>query len=133
MLGRPAEQPNLWIIAFAQNPQNPTLTGTFRVGDRQIILLVQGLAWIDAEAMQVTRLRTDLLAPREDVDLSVHTSEISYSGVRFSSDSDRIFWLPKEVQVTIKWNRWQFSNRHRYSHYKLFSVEAQEGEKRILK
>ena len=133
LLGHPEDHPNQWVIGFAQNPQNPTLTGIFRAGDRQIVLLVQGLAWIDAEATQVLRLWTDLLAPREDVDLARHTTEITYTGVRFSSDSDQIIWLPKEVRVTIQWNQWEFTNRHRYGNYRLFSVEAKDGEKRILK
>jgi thiol:disulfide interchange protein len=46
-------------------------------------------------------------------------------GVYMDSNQD-LFWLPREVKVTIGWKGRTFRNLHRYSNYRLFSVETYE-------
>ncbi len=133
LLGQSGKNPDQWIIAFAQKPEASSSTGAFYIGNREVVLLLQGLAWFDTRTQQMERLQTNLLAPRPDANLTRHSTEISYAEVRFPPDGDPALWLPKEVQVNIEWNGWQFSNRHRYSDYRLFSVDARDGQKQILK
>lgn len=133
LLGTMMGKSQPWVIAFAQKPEKATMTGGFGIGSIEVLLLLQGLAWIDPETMVITRLHTDLLAPRDDVKLTRHRTEILYSDGGLPVDGNRIWWLPKEVQVDIQWNRWRFRNRHSYKDYKLFSVETREGGKQILK
>jgi hypothetical protein len=34
------------------------------------------------------------------------------------------FWLPQQVEVTVDIGRFVFTNRHKYSDYRLFRVES---------
>ena len=77
-------------------------------------------------------MRSELLAPRSDAGLDQHTSIIDFSEFRFEGLS-RTLWLPREVQLVLKFKGWKFSNRHRYSQYRLFAVESIDGAKKIKK
>jgi hypothetical protein len=85
----------------------------------------QGLVWIDPHSFEIVRMRTDLLAPRNDVGLAKQTSEIWFSEVKFNTVSHP-FWLPCEVVVTANWLGLVFRNRHQYSDYSVFVVESRE-------
>jgi hypothetical protein len=77
-------------------------------------------------------MRSDLLAPRPDVGLDQHTSIVEFSEVRFEG-SPRGSWLPRVAQVIINFQGWIFTNRHRYSQYRLFTVRSIDGPKTIKK
>lgn len=124
-LGMQAAKPRTYVIAFSQKPETRWSLSAFKVGDQSAFLLIQGLAWIDPASYQIVRLRTDLLMPRLDVGLNRQTTEIQFDEVRFENIS-RSIWLPKEVIVTIACQSQLYRNRHRYSHYRLFTVETQE-------
>jgi hypothetical protein len=83
----------------------------------------QGLAWVDSETYEITRLRTDLLVPLSAVKLERETTEIAFSEVQFKSVG-RGFSLPQQVTVTVDWNGRHLQNEHLYSEFKLFNVEA---------
>jgi hypothetical protein len=91
-------------------------------------LLYQGLVWLDPGNFEILRMRTDLLARRTDIGLTRQTSEIWFSEVRFQS-VPQSFWLPREVVVTSESSGWLFRNVHRYSDYRVFTVEAQDKVK----
>jgi hypothetical protein len=127
VLGRQRAEPNACVIAFAQKPENGRPAGRFesQLMLKSALIMYQGLAWIDPGTHQILRMRTDLLAPRRDVLLARQTTEIWYHEVRFT-DIPRVFWLPREVLVTIDWNGQIYRNRHRYSDYVVFSVESRD-------
>jgi len=114
-----------YVIAFAQQPAKARLNGAFRSGDRTMATFSQGLAWIDPQSYQITRLRTDLLRPLPEVNLQRETTEIVYSEVHFKG-TDARFWVPQQVTVSVDWNGKHLRNEHRYSEFKLFRVEANE-------
>jgi tetratricopeptide (TPR) repeat protein len=116
------------VVVFAQNPNRAVITELFH-GDRDtVLILVQGIAWIDAASGHILRMRTDLLKPATKVRLARQTTEIAFSPVQFKQVSKE-FWLPREVVVTVDWKGRKFRNEHGYSDFKLFNVKAEENRK----
>jgi hypothetical protein len=114
-----------YVVAFAQKPGKARLNGAFKLADITMTTFSQGLAWIDAQSYQITRLRTDLLRPLPEINLERETTEIAYGEVRFKGIAGA-FWLPQQVTVTVDWNGKHLRNEHRYSEFKVFNVEATE-------
>jgi tetratricopeptide (TPR) repeat protein len=114
-----------YVVAFAQKPGKARLSGAFKLADISMTTFSQGLAWIDAQNYQITRLRTDLLRPLPEINLERETTEIAYGEVHFKGLPGE-FWLPQQVTVTVDWNGKHLRNEHRYSEFKVFNVEATE-------
>jgi tetratricopeptide (TPR) repeat protein len=114
-----------YVVAFAQQPEKAQFTGAFKSGETTVTTFSQGLAWIDSETYQITRLRTDLLQPVQEINLERETTEIAYGEVHFKG-MDEGFWVPQQVTVTVDWNGKHLRNEHRYSEFKLFQVAATE-------
>jgi len=68
-------------------------------------------------------MRTDLLAPRDDIGLAKQTTEIEFGEVHLPRVSSPL-WLPREVVVTTESKGRILRNRHHYSNYKLFAAES---------
>lgn len=116
------------VLAFAQNPDRARITEMFH-GDRDtVMILVQGIAWVDPESGHILRMRTDLLKPADKVRLARQTTEIEYTPVTFKQTT-REYWLPHAVTVTVDWKGRKFRNEHGYSDFKLFNVNAEEKRK----
>lgn len=111
------------VVAFAQRPGWATVVGKVESNGRSIIILYQGIAWIDVPSYQILRMRTDLLAPREDVGLARQTTEIEFDEVHLPDVSTPL-WLPHEVVVNTASNGEILHNQHRYTNYRLFRVES---------
>ncbi len=111
------------VVGFAQDPERARSVGELRIGDKSVVLLVQGLAWIDSETFQVLRIKTWLLAPRTDIGLSYQTSTIDFYPVQPSA-FERVLWLPGDVMVMMDYRGTWFRNMHHYSNYKLFRVDS---------
>ena len=126
-LGKQRSSPNADLIAFAQKPGDNDALASYQTlhMPAPVPLLYQGLVWVDTGNYQILRMRTDLLARRTDIDLTRQTSELWFSEVRFQS-VPQSFWLPREVVVTSESGGWLFRNTHRYSDYRVFTVEAQD-------
>jgi hypothetical protein len=114
-----------YVIAFAQQPGKARFCGTFKIDDVDVTTFSQGLAWVDSESYEITRLRTDLLVPLSEVNLERETTEIDFWPVHFKGIGQG-FTLPRQVTVTVDWNGRHLRNEHSYSEYKLFHVEATE-------
>jgi tetratricopeptide (TPR) repeat protein len=112
-----------YVIAFAQQPGKARVHGSFKFRDITMSTYSQGLAWVDSETYEITRLRTDLLVPLSGVKLERETTEIAFSEVQFKS-AGRGFSLPQQVTVTVDWNGKHLQNEHLYSEFKLFNVDA---------
>jgi hypothetical protein len=112
------------VVFFVQDPGKAHVTGSLKTSTRVIRnLLVQGLAWIDAADYHITRMRTDLLEPRNDVDLKQITTDSEFIEAHFKGVPGA-FWLPEHVTVTLNWRGQVFRNSHRYSNFKLFEVNT---------
>ncbi len=114
-----------YVIAFAQTPEKARTIERFTTNNTSVLVLFQGLAWIDAESYRIIRLRTDLLMPQSKIRLERQTTEISYDPVQFKQVASA-FWLPSEVEVTVEWQGKTYRNKHKYSDFKLFNAETKE-------
>ena len=113
------------VVAFAQTPAKAQMVERFNTGDRTVLVLFQGLAWIDAGNFKIVRLRTDLLKPQTKIKLERQTTEISYDPVQFRQFASAL-WLPSEVAVTLQWGGRTYHNTHKYSDFRLFHADTQE-------
>lgn len=111
------------VVAFAQRPGRSTVTTQANGIWGTVILLVQGIAWVDRSSFQILRMRTDLLAPRNDIGLEQQTTQLRLEEVQLP-DRPKPLWLPSEVQVTVKFRGQYLRNEYRYPEYKLFRVSA---------
>jgi hypothetical protein len=116
---------NTFVVAFAQIPGKAHIRGNFKNGSTSIATFSQGLAWINPDTYQIIRLHTDLLAPLPELRLEKETLNVDFTEVHFSHLKEA-FWLPEEVTVTLDWNGKQLRNKHEYSDFKVFNVEASE-------
>ena len=87
-------------------------------------LFLQGIAWISPDH-RVLRLRTDLLHPVSNINLSRETSEIDYRPYHFLT-SPTTFFLPNRVTVSVEWGRKRLRNEHIFSKFQLFNVDVHE-------
>jgi VWFA-related protein len=108
-------------VAFAEHVDPVAIMGRFSIGVASLPILVQGVAWIRTSDYQILRIRTDLLAPLPP--LAQVTTLVLYANTQFR-DSATALWLPREVEVKVGLGPYLFSNRHRYSDYRLFRVDA---------
>jgi hypothetical protein len=108
-----------YVISFAQIPEQVRKPSLLATATDTIPLLYQGVAWIDARDFQILRLRTDLLAPLPQFNLSRVTSTIEYAQVHIP-DLPNPLWLPREVEVLWETNGEEDGELHRYSKYQLF-------------
>jgi hypothetical protein len=112
-----------YVVGFAQRPGWATVVGTYVWNQTSVLVLYQGIAWIDTMSYRIIRMRTDLLAPREDADLLRQTTEIQFGEAHFPEIASPQ-WLPQEVVVTIETSDRILRNHHHYSDYKLFRSES---------
>jgi hypothetical protein len=83
------------------------------------------LAWIDPDTYRIIRIHSDLLAPLPELRLESETLSIDFNEVHFTSVKAAL-WLPEDVTVTLDWNGKLLRNRHEYSDFKIFNVDASE-------
>ena len=88
---------------------------------------LQGVAWIDPVKFRIVRLRTDIEQPELKVGLQNETILVQYSEVNFAKSNETL-WLPQEVAVTGQLKQYIFHNLHRYSDYRLFSVQVEQKQ-----
>jgi len=132
LVGRQRKSPGLLLVAYAQRPEEPKLAGRLQINEASAVILLQGMAWVDPSTYRIVRLWSDLLVPRSDFGIKSHITETEFHEVRFEHILHP-FWLPSQVEVVVKWGGYTYANRHRYSDYKVFSVDAQDGEKKLAK
>jgi len=118
------------VVAFAEIPDKAQMIERFNTHDASILVVFQGLAWIDPDAYKIVRLRTDLLKPESAIRLERQTTEITYDPVQFKQIASTV-WLPAEVAVTVEWAGKTFRNTHHYSDFKLFNTGTEEHVKPV--
>jgi len=126
-----------YVVAFAQKPGQATITVGMEVQQARraivrVTMLVQGIAWVDKSNFQIVRLRTDLLAPREEIGLASETTLVTFGEVHLP-DVPTPLWLPSDVLVNahfslpndqLGYTEQNFRNEHRYSDYKSYRVSV---------
>lgn len=126
-----------YVVAFAQKPGQATITVGMEVQQARraivrVTILEQGIAWVDKSNFQIVRLRTDLLAPRQEIGLASETTLETFGEVHLA-DVPTPLWLPSEVLVNanfslpndqLGYTEQNFRNEHRYSDYKTYRVSV---------
>lgn len=119
-----------YVVAFAELPDKAEMIERFNSNDASILVVFQGLAWIDADTYKIVRLRTDLLHPESKIRLERQTTEITYTPVQFKQQASAV-WLPSQVAVTVDWAGKTFRNMHSYSDFMLFNTGTEEHHKPV--
>lgn len=120
----------MYVVAFAEMPDKAQMIERFNTNDGSVLVVFQGLAWIDANSYKIVRLRTDLLKPETKLRLQRQTTEITYDPVQFKQMASTV-WLPSDVAVTVQWAGKTFRNTHHYSDFKLFNTGTEEHVKPV--
>ncbi len=113
------------VVAFAQLPGMASRRGLFRTNAGTFYILLQGVAWIDAQTYSVMRMRTDLLSPIDEIALTQVSTDVQFAQVDFARQN-KTFWLPHTVAVTVRWRGGNLRNWHTYSGFRFFNVDARE-------
>ena len=124
-LGREDKKPRAYVIAFAQKPEvKDYLTEYFEsASSNPVGLLVHGLFWVDPDSFQILRMYTRLLLPERMIKLKETTSDIFYGRVVFG-ETGQEFWLPREIRIEWELPNYKYTNRHKYSDYRFFTVKS---------
>jgi hypothetical protein len=73
---------------------------------------------VDQDSFQIIRIRTDLLAPCNDIGLTRQTTDLTLSEVKLPNLATPL-WLLSDVKV---FKGQTFRNEHRYADYQHFGV-----------
>jgi hypothetical protein len=114
---------NTFVLAYAQKPGQVRSPSAIVVEGRAVVVLEQGIAWIDQADYHIRELRVDLLAPRPDIHVRALTTEIRFGEVSIRK-LDAPLWLPQQVTVTMLRDDGYFRTEHRYSKYQLFATTS---------
>lgn len=115
-----------YVVAFAQRPAHAKYWGTVISERGRVLILDQGIAWVDKSTFQILRIRTDLLAAHNDIGLGQQTTEVNFGEVHIA-DVATPLWLPSEASVYALYEGQAFRNEHRYTNYEHFHVSVQMG------
>jgi Flp pilus assembly protein TadD len=118
------------VVAFSQKPETARVMTRFITDRGSALVLVHGMAWIDAESFHVIRIHTHLLNPYPRVRLQKLSTEIRLHGVEFAG-IDEPLWLPEQVGISVDWRGRLLRNHHRYSDFKIFNVESRDEKKKL--
>ena len=111
------------VVGFAQEPRNVCRPNHFYVENTDHVVLLQGMAWIDAQTFQILRVMTLLVAPRKDIGLDSQTTTVNFFPVR-PLGTDTVLWLPRDVRVETVYRGIRIRNVHQYSNFKFFRVKS---------
>jgi hypothetical protein len=117
-----------WQMRFEENPDAGESFHAMRIDGSVYDLKLKGRAWIAADAYQVLRLQTDLVAPVPKIDLQVEHLDISYAPVEFRKHKLQL-WLPKQASLFIGYRGHRYERVHSFSDFQLFNVDTQESVK----
>jgi VWFA-related protein len=116
-----------YVLGFAQQPGDATfftaMQGTGRI---DVEMLSQGILWVDKSSFQIIRMRSDLLAPRNEIRLDQLTTEVGFAEVQLQ-DVPNPLWLPKDVDVSMEIDKHKFRNMHHYTDYRRYRVSVKIG------
>jgi hypothetical protein len=85
--------------------------------------LLQGIAWIDQSAVSIVGLRSDLLAPRSEINIQRQTAKIVFGPVKIAS-LESVLWEPQAASLEMETGGQLFHEEHRYSKYRLFHAKS---------
>jgi hypothetical protein len=99
-------------------------TSALRLRGRDFPLDLRGDAWINPASYTITRITGGLISPAEDLGLHELESDVRYGPVRFTASAET-YWLPLTASIEVQTARQRWRNTHRFTNYKLFSIESE--------
>ncbi len=116
-----------YVLGFAQRPGKATFTTVMRgTGGTEADMLTQGILWVDKDSFQIIRMRSDLLAPNNEIRLDQLTTEVAFAEVQLQ-DVPNPLWLPRDVDVSMEIEKQKFRNLHHYTDYRRYRVSVKIG------
>jgi VWFA-related protein len=117
-----------YVLGFAQQPGEATFfTAMKRTGEADVNMLTQGILWVDKNSFQIIRMRSDLLAPGNEIRLDQLTTEVAFGEVQLQ-DVPNPLWLPRDVDVSMEIDKQKFHNLHHYTNYRRYRVSVKIGD-----
>lgn len=112
----------VYEIFFQQRDDVPNTMSEFRAGRMSYDIFLKGTAFVDPDSFQILHLDTDLLRPIPEI-LELEHQSIDYGSVSFTTHTDQL-WLPQVATITVRYRSKDFSERHAYSDYRLFTIDT---------
>jgi VWFA-related protein len=117
----------MYVLGFAQKPGEATFRSVMRrAGETLADMLTQGILWVDKNNFQIIRMRSDLLAPQNEIGLDQLTTEVTFAKVQLQDVSNPL-WLPVDVDVSMEIKKQKFHNVHHYTNYRRYRVSIKIG------
>jgi len=111
-------------IGFKHIPGTKT-PAALALRGKEYPLELSGVAWIDPDTAELTKITAGVEKTLEDVGLKTLRSEVEFSPVPFT-DLKRDYWFPSKASVEVETPRQHWRNTHEFSSYKRFSVSTEE-------
>jgi hypothetical protein len=122
---RPVESDGraLWLVEFhqARGGRSPSV---LKLREREYPVSWQGSAWIDRQSSAVVRIQA-AAGGMEDLGVKTMLSDVRYAPIEFKGDP-AAHWLPAVATVEVETTRQHWRNLHRFTKYKLFSVDVKQ-------
>ena len=99
-------------------------TTAVRLRGHDYPLDLTGTAWIDPDTGVICKIKAELEAPMEDLNLRALRAEVTYAPQHFTTDN-KAQWLPAEALIDVETARQHWRNNHRFSDYRQFSVQSE--------
>jgi VWFA-related protein len=116
-----------YVLAFSQRPGEVTFTTVMAgTGGQETDMLTQGILWVDKSNFQILRMRSDLLAPNNEIRLDQLTTDVTLAEVRLQ-DVPNPLWLPSDAVVYIEIGGQKYRNMHHYQDYRRYRVAVKIG------
>jgi hypothetical protein len=112
-----------FVVAFAQVPGMVSDPAQFEWQGKRAPFYFQGILWVDQNTFEIVSLRSDLLAPLEQLHLRKLTTELTFGSVPIKG-YNAVFWLPRSVYISSDQGAGPAEESHRYSDYHLFHAQA---------
>ena len=116
-----------YVLAFSQRPGEVTFTTVMAgTGGQEADMLTQGILWVDKSNFQILRMRSDLLAPNNEIRLDQLTTDVTLGEVRLQ-DVPNPLWLPTDADVYLEIGGQKYRNMHHYQDYRRYRVAVKIG------
>ena len=116
-----------YVLAFAQRPGEVNFATVLAgMGAQEVAMPTQGILWVDKSNFQILRMRSDLLAPNNEIRLDQLTTDVTLAEARLQ-DVPNPLWLPSEADVYIEIGGQKYRNMHRYQDYRRYRVSVKIG------
>jgi hypothetical protein len=111
-------------IGFKHIPGTKT-PAALALRGKEYPLELTGVAWVDPETAELTKITAGVDKTLEDVGLKTLRSEVEFAPVPFA-DMKKDYWFPARASVEVETPRQHWRNTHEFSSYKRFSVSTEE-------